>query len=358
MKILVVHPEMKFLGGGERLCCDTIRALLPMGHEITVLSEAFDPQKTEFFFGYSGLFEKVNLATYSLHNRRWQFGTPSHLIHHVRGQTRVLSELKHSDSRSFDLIFSTQDPGYIPDLRVPVLQWGYFPRYFPDFLPGSLVSMPLHTYYARKISRIGLVLAISQYSKSNLDMEWRRPSALVYPASNMVSARAKRNLVVTVGRAIPAKRLELFWKVASLCPDYEFAMLLTQDPGLLEYSESLSRGSPVNGRTIFNPPKETYHRLLGEAKVYLHLMKGEHFGITIVEAMSASCVPVVHDSGGPKEIVDEETGFRWRSIEDVPGMIKEAMEISPSPACRLRAEDFRFERFEKKLSEIFSELHA
>jgi len=38
-------------------------------------------------------------------------------------------------------------------------------------------------------------------------------------------------------------------------------------------------------------------------------------------------------------------------------MIKEAMEKSPSPACRLRADDFRFERFEKRLSEILSESH-
>src|SRR6266540_1694231 len=121
----------------------------------------------------------------------------------------------------------------------------------------------------------------------------------------MVTQKPKKNLVVTVGRAISQKRLELFWRVASLCPKYEFAMLLTQDPGHLEYSKRLSRGSPANGMTIFNPSRETYHEILGEAKVYLHLMEGEHFGITIVEAMSAGCVPVVHDSGGPKERSEE-----------------------------------------------------
>jgi glycosyltransferase involved in cell wall biosynthesis len=349
---------MRFLGGGERLCCDTIRALLALGHEVTLLSEAFSPQKTEEFFGYDGLFDRVHLSNYPPSNRDSRFGTSSHLIHHVRCQTRALNQLKHSDGWPFDLVFSTQDPGFIPDLSVPVLQWGYFPRYFPDSLPGSLFSLPLHEYYRRKISRIGLVLAISQYSKLNLDMKWSRPSVLIYPACNMVPARTKRNLVVTVGRAVPAKRLELFWKIASLCPDYEFAMLLTQDPGLMEYSERLSGGSPVNGKTIFNPPKSTYHKYLGEAKVYLHFMRGEHFGITIVEAMSASCVPVVHDSGGPREIVNEETGFRWQSVEEVPGMINEAMKRSPSPACHLRAEDFRFERFQKRLFEVLSELRA
>lgn len=349
---------MKFLGGGERLCCDTIRALRSMGHEVTLLSEVFDQEKTEAFFGYGGLFDPVHVSTYSSSHRNTALGTSSNLTHHSRGQMHVLNQLKRSKDHWFDLIFSTQDPGYIPDLNVPVLQWGYFPKYFPDFLPGSLFTLPLRTYYRRKISRIGLVLAISQYSKLNLDRKWRRPSTLVYPSCNMVNARPKRNLVVTVGRAIPAKRLELFWKIASLCPKYEFAMLLTQDPGHPEYSEHLSRGSPINGRTIFNPSKETYHTLLGEAKVYLHLMEGEHFGITIVEAMSASCVPVVHKSGGPREIVNEELGFSWQNLDEVPGMVEKAADRSPSSGCRLRAEDFRFERFEKNLSEIFSEFRA
>src|SRR5690349_15308319 len=140
---------MKFLGGGERLCCDTIRALLTMGHEITLLSHEFDPEKTERFFGYTGLFDQVRLSSYPLGGRDFSFGAPSHLIHHVRGQTHVLNQLRRSKEGSFDLIFSTQDAGYIPALYVPVFQWGYFPKYFPSKLPGSLASLPLREYYRR-----------------------------------------------------------------------------------------------------------------------------------------------------------------------------------------------------------------
>ena len=353
---------MKFLGGGERLCCETIRALLSMEHEITLLSAAFDSQRIETFFGYDGLFKRVRQQTYSRSNQDSLLGTTSHLLHHARGQSRALRKLRRVDRNSFDLIFSTQDPGYIPDLSVPVLQWGYFPRYFPGFRPGSIIwtiaSLPSRLYHDRKISRIGLVLAISQYSKQNLDASWKRPSVLAYPSCNMVSPRTKRNLVVTVGRAVPIKRLEIFWEVASLCPEYEFAMLLTRDPSHVQYSDDLAKLSPPNGQAILDPPKETYHQYLGEAKVYLHLMEDEHFGITIVEAMSAACVPIVHDSGGPREIVDGETGFRWRSKEEIPSLIREASKMSPSAASRLRARDFRFETFEKRLSKIFSVLHV
>ena len=361
MRVLIVHPVMGFRGGGERLCCETIRTLLTCGNEVTVLSEVFDPQRIESFFGYDGLFGRVSLLLYPPNDKAAAYGTCSHLIHHLRGQKHAFKQ-KHLHSQAYDLVFSTQDAGYIPDMNLPVIQWGYFPRYFHHSFPRSLArtvrSLPVRLHYNRKVSRIGLVLAISQYSKLHLDREWKRPSALVYPSCNMINPRAKRNLVVTAARAIPDKRLELFWKVARLRPEYEFMMLLTQDPYLVDYSNSLSKESPSNGRTIFNPPKETYHRMLGEAKVYLHLMEREHFGITIVEAMSASCVPVVHDSGGPKEIVDVGTGFRWQKIEDVPNMIDEAMKRSPSAVARQRAEDFNGERFEKRLSSIFSELQA
>ncbi len=355
---MIVHPVMAFLGGGERLCCETMRTLLSCGHELTVLSEVFDPRHMERFFGYNGLFDRVNLLLYRSSEKAGQFGTTSHLIHHLRGQKHALKQLGHFHNRAFDLVFSSQDPGYIPDMNLPVIQWGYFPRYFQRSLGGTIRAFPVRLHYQRKVSRIGLALAISQYSKWHLDREWKRPSTLVYPACNMVSPRTKRNLVVTAARATPIKRLELFWKIAKLRPEYEFVMLLTRDPDSPEYSTSLSKESPNNGRTILNPRKELYHTFLGEAKVYLHLMEGEHFGITVVEAMSASCVPVVHDSGGPKEIVNYGIGFRWRTMEDIPKMVDEAMGKSPSSACRQRAEEFSVERFQKRLSAVFSELQA
>jgi glycosyltransferase involved in cell wall biosynthesis len=362
MKILVIHPVMAFLGGGERLCCETIRSLLNGGHEVTILSEAFDAAKVENYFGYNGLFDRVALSFYSATNRVGELGGISHLIHHLRGQDHALKKLEKSYRSSFDLVFSTQEPGYVPDMNKPVIQWGYFPRLFPKLSNSRSVGtaatairwLPLRLYYRRKISRIGLVLAISQFSKWYLDREWKRPSTLVYPACNMVTAGAKHNSVVTVARAVPIKRLELFWRTAKLLPKYEFVMLITQDPDFLEYSTALSIASPSNGRVIINPAKDVYHKFLGEAKVYLHLMENEPFGITIVEAMSASCVPVVHDSGGPREIVDEKVGFRWQKIVDVPNMVEKAMKLAPSEAAKRRAQDFNYEGFEKRLSSIFS----
>jgi len=362
MRILVVHPVMGLLGGGERLCCETIRTLLSHGHEITLLTEDFNPAAVESFFGYEELFSKVSLALYPTPRNKAAFGTATHILSHFRGQSRVLGRLRAFDNNKFDLMFSSKDPAYFPDVKLPVIQWGYFPRYFHrDFgksLLKALRTLPLRLYYQRKILRIGLVLAISNYSKSHLDSVWKRPSTLVYPGCNMISARAKRDVVVTVSRASPGKRLEIFWEVARLCSSYEFVMLLTQTEGTSEYFRRLSQQCPPNGTLIVNPDKKMYDQIVGEAKVYLHLMEGEHFGISVVEAMSAGCVPIVHDSGGPREIVQDGVGYRWRKVEEIPAMVDRGIRTSPSEPAAKRARDFSVDSFQRRLSSVFFALRG
>ena len=325
---------------------------------MTILSSHFEPEKLEKFFGYRQLFSRANLILYKSIDKKDQFGTSAHLFRHLRGQRKAFKQHAHSHDLNFDLVFSTQDPGYIPTTTRPVIQWGYFPKTFsfPKSLPRTIRSLPLRLHYEQQISRIGLVLAISRYSKKSLDREWKRPSKLLYPACNMVRPTSKHDLVVTAARAFPGKRLELFWEIARVRPQYEFVMLVTRDPYSAEYSKNLISQTPQNGKIVFDPSKDLYHGVLGEAKVYLHFMQNEHFGITVVEAMSASCVPIVHDSGGPREIVDDSSGFRWQRIDDIPDMVDRAMKIAPSEASRLRAQEFNYERFQRGLSSVVSEL--
>src|SRR5205809_694273 len=60
----MVRPVMTFLGGGERLCCDTGPALQSDGHDLRVLSSNFEREKLEKVFGYGQLFARVNWMLY------------------------------------------------------------------------------------------------------------------------------------------------------------------------------------------------------------------------------------------------------------------------------------------------------
>ncbi len=335
---------MSAMGGGERLCCETMRALINRGDKLTLLSGEFMADRLERFFGYEGLFRGISVKTYSA-DPGDRFGTYKHLLRHVRAQRKFIS----ADS-DYDLVFSTQDAGYIPDISKPVIQWGYF----PNSLPRGVYGWPLRVHYSRKIRRIGLILAISQYSKSHFDRAWKVPTTLVYPACNMIQpSHSRDNVVVTAARGVPEKNLELFWEIARRCPNYEFILLLTLDPRFIEYSRALQGTAPVNGRVIVNPGKEMYQGTLARSRVYLHLMRGEHFGITVVESMSAGCVPVVHDSGGPKEIVTN-VGLLWREVDEIPRLLSvaDASYEAMSKLSMERAKTFSREKFDESFGEV------
>ncbi|MBB6252991.1 glycosyltransferase [Nitrospirillum iridis] len=88
-----------------------------------------------------------------------------------------------------------------------------------------------------------------------------------------------------------------------------------------------AEGYPVHLHV--NISAEDLHKLYCEAPVYWHgtgigadlienPAKAEHFGIAIVEAMSARAVPFALNSGGPREIIaDGETGFLYDTPESL-----------------------------------------
>ncbi|MDQ6864922.1 MAG: glycosyltransferase [Thermoproteota archaeon] len=53
-------------------------------------------------------------------------------------------------------------------------------------------------------------------------------------------------------------------------------------------------------------------------------MPNEHFGIAVVEAMAAGCLPVVHASSGPMEIVANGLyGLIYKDKAELPELLKQ-----------------------------------
>ena len=84
----------------------------------------------------------------------------------------------------------------------------------------------------------------------------------------------------------------------------------------------------------------------------LHSFKGEHFGIALIEAMSAGLIPISHNSGAAKEdnIVDEK--YRYKDIDSALNCIDKAVsEWNLDKASQLRqyAQNFSMENYNKNL---------
>lgn len=76
--------------------------------------------------------------------------------------------------------------------------------------------------------------------------------------------------------------------------------------------------SPKDMKDLYRRASVYWHATGLEVDENLHPEKTEHFGITIGEAMSAACIPVVLNKGGPRHIVAHgRNGFRFDTVEEL-----------------------------------------
>jgi glycosyltransferase involved in cell wall biosynthesis len=139
--------------------------------------------------------------------------------------------------------------------------------------------------------------------------------------------------------------------------------------GLFEMAE----GYPV----IFhvNPSMERLHQLYREATLYWHGTgigadlaatpeKAEHFGISIVEAMSAYTIPLALASGGPREIIDHrEDGFLYDSPEELARLTVSLLDPEASEwrrhvsrAAARKASEFSRDKFAERFNLMLAKL--
>ena len=169
----------------------------------------------------------------------------------------------------------------------------------------------------------------------------KKPIEIIAPPVTMHPCREpKQAKILNVGRFFTGwhcKRQDLMIEafarlVAEGATDAELHLAgsLHPEPENRAYLASLieaAKGLPVFFHV--NCSVEELAALYDESRIYWHATglgvdveqtpeKAEHFGITIVEAMSAGCVPIVHAAGGPMDLVEHgRTGYVFRSIDEL-----------------------------------------
>ncbi|HMB66945.1 MAG TPA: glycosyltransferase family 4 protein [Candidatus Bathyarchaeia archaeon] len=365
MKVLLVHPRLSVKGGGERVAIHSILAATKAGHEVSLLSEEFDEASFADFYGCPGLFDKVDRFYYPAFKPVLgpRFLLYQRLIYHWLRIRKAVSR------DSFDIVLSTQDIGYVPSTHAPVIQYCYFPEYFSHLQTGSspvwrLYYRPASTYYRNRVRRVGILLSVSDFTRGFVAKKWERDSKTVYPPcpvedySEFTNVKSRENLVVTIGRIVPEKRFHLFIELARIVPKTRFVAIGSLSDETSAYYDQLKKSAPENVSFVLSPLRKV-RDILGRAIAYVHCAENEHFGITIVEAMAAGCVPIVHDSGGPKEIVTSDVGFRWSNLSVAARQIvmlaeNDSLRRELSAAASVRARQFRPEVFESEMTRILT----
>jgi len=230
-------------------------------------------------------------------------------------------------------------------------------------LPYALIEKNLINGHGK------LILANSNYTAEEIRKFSRKEAKVLYPPvpsivydenpEKLVNDE-RENLVVTISRFSPGKNLAKIPLIASLTNrDVKFAIIGRLHHKSTLYSlKKLVRELNLEDRITLLPDisRAEMKEILRRAKVYLHTMIGEHFGISIVEAMAMGCIPIVHNSGGVKEFVPHR--FRYQNIRDAAEKIEEAIiQWSPSKAIEtIRiAEKFKEEKFSIRFKTLFED---
>jgi glycosyltransferase involved in cell wall biosynthesis len=365
-KIGVFCPTLNVYGGGEYVAIAIANTLAENGHQVILFSSGkINPQDIKNYFGEN---LQPNIETL----QQPTLFTPRGLADFY--QTIIHSYIAKSKCRTFidafsNCVFPWTEVTYI---HFPYLNQHVFNRSFPylnhprigqaGILPQIILEKNLVNYKKR------LVLANSYYTADEIQKFSGKSVEVLYPpfspsilrmSRDTATKKRQENLVITISRLDGNKQLERIPQIATQTdPSIQFAIIgRLYNQSTLNQLQALTKKLGVASRVHFYPntPAEQKIELLKKAKIYLHTMVGEHFGISIVEAMALGCLPIVHDSGGIREFVP--LPYRYETIEQAATKInQEICNWSKQKAAEVKAiaDRFSFSNFSTQFMEFYS----
>jgi len=365
LRVGVFYPTLNVYGGGEFVTLVIANTLAQNNYDVTLFTnDEINQREIEKFFGKSlnpSIKAIVKPSTVQ----------PRGLLDFY--QTIFRSYIFNSkcdiwiDSYS-NCVFPWTNVSYI---HFPFLNHYYYRPKFPYLKSRNILpvgGLP-HTFFEKNLINYDrkLILANSHYTADEIRRFSGKKAEVLYPPVSSIifndnletlTKNQRKNIVVTIARFGPFKGLEKIPYIALLTePSIQFAIIgRVHHKGTLLSLQKLTKKLNLIDRVKFFPDASRLemNQILKDAKIYLHTMIGEHFGISIVEAMAMGCTPIVHDSGGAKEFVPKD--FRYRTIHEAAAKItKEIYEWSPQKAIKTVriAEKFKEENFSNEFMKLF-----
>lgn len=355
----VFHPFLNVCGGAEYVAINIINTLKNNGYAVaTLTNERVDHTKILNFFGESLEVDKEYVIPY----RTFFWGSSSRAAFRVYADMFAQAALR----LRFNMLIDSSTNSIFPWSDISYIHYPYV----NDFQTNHWYSYAFHLPYLsiqrrRRNRNERIILANSRFTAEAINETWGIQAYVLHPPvqvnyfsySNTNVDSPRGDFVVTTSRFSSEKQIDNLPRIAKLT-DGRISFVVvgaTFDQSILDNFMRLSKELGVSKRIIVstNVTRERLRNILWSAKAYLHVNRNEAFGISIIEAMAAGCIPVVPDSGGPKEFVPKH--LRYKTLEDAVHIVEHAVnEWSPHYAKKTSSLANRFdkEEFSKKLMTI------
>ena len=361
MIVGLFSPNINLCGGAEWVAINIIRALKEQGHTVILLSNSPINQKkvTHIFDRTVSVDQQLVFPL-----RVFSQSDPHNL--YVDALRSIVLKTK------CEILIDTYSCAILPGADITYIHYPLLTSIRQGGLPywrNKVYFSPYQSFLNfHKIDNAKkLILANSKFTAQAAIAEFGVEAHVLYPSfPNKTPEHNKPDLqkprcnnVATIARFSSEKNLQLIPHIAKLVgKDISFTLAgLPSSSKVLVMLVNLIKELKVSDRVkiLTNVTRKQTREILLNSKVFLHTKVKEHFGIAIVEAMSLGCIPVVHDSGGPREFVPQS--FRYGSIEEAAAKVEKAIDYwTPLEARKFSnsADSFNEDNFSSRFIDLFS----
>ncbi|BCU68105.1 glycosyl transferase family 1 [Sulfolobales archaeon HS-7] len=216
----------------------------------------------------------------------------------------------------------------------------------------------------RSANSKGLVCS-SSYIRDFIRNEYNYECSVIYPPVDVFwkpVVGEKEELVVGIGKYVEPKHWDEFINIAKLVreknKEVQFKIIggLDKVRSSKEYFEKLKNMAGEDVELLTDVPEREKLEIVSHAKVVLHCMRNDNFGLGVAEAMSVGAVPVMYNATG--SLIDISDGGKYgvlyntteEAAKEIMNIIIDEEKFSILSQKSLnRAREFSYETFRRKV---------
>lgn len=374
MKNVAIVQNRIVKGGRFHVIAAIVKVLNQLGiqPDVLTLKSRLDKNEINKFYGSE---IKFNLKEISFDIR---IPSDFHILY--------FNLLIHFYTKKYDLIINSSNSSFLMPADKKILSYVHYPRkdrllssefsiHFPDGIKKSWLK-PKHIFVNtaallyrlnKNLVRNEVSVANSKFTKSAIDRNYlvkENDIEVIYPPvwrlkKNEEQFEKKKLMVCSIGRFSSDKRQLEQIKIAEKLPDYEFHIIGFANESDSYFNECKRYLAINKMKNVFLHPNIEFSEMesiLSNSMFFLHSMRNEPFGIVTVQAIEKGCIPIVHNSGGQKEIVNEDE-LRYNDIDEAVEIFNKLQKndanlISLRNKIMKNASQFSYDEFERRLKPI------
>jgi glycosyltransferase involved in cell wall biosynthesis len=371
---LLSHIRGDTYSGAERLFSDVAKLLSDIGFEvICCYATSYDHLTDELSLKPHGIkiintsshLERILDSKYSMNRTLLGFHHSTQLKKLVERMHPKLVFVAHEAFKPLQLTSNKKEYVLMHYVHSPY-------EFVPDPATAPLgnntwyMNFLAEKYVIKENDFSNIVLANSSSTQNECIKRWNREDCVVlYPPIKVdeiaiCDPSVKEDVCIVLSRIDPSKRIELAIEAFSseILKDKKlFIIGYVSKDNEHYYYKLADLCKKYSNISIFpNLKRADVLSLLSKAKVFFHPRPNEHFGIATVEAMAAGCLPVVHSSKGPLEVIvnNGKYGLVYTDTNELPELLDYAFNSARDfqHKLRTRALDFDIVHFRKKFDTI------